>query len=41
MYSIDDNLWGQAIECGEMEDPGGAPPPGVVDDEFPTETEPP
>jgi len=29
LYSIDDNLWGRAIECGEMEDPWAVPPPGV------------
>lgn len=29
VYSIDDNLWGRAIECGEMEDPWRQPPPGV------------
>ncbi len=29
LYSIDDNLWGRAIECGEMEDPWRQPPPGV------------
>ena len=29
LYSIDDNLWGRAIECGEMEDPGAEPPEGV------------
>jgi len=29
MYSIDDNLWGRAIECGEMEDPWAEPPTGV------------
>jgi argininosuccinate synthase len=28
-YSIDDNLWGRAIECGEMEDPWSRPPEGV------------
>jgi argininosuccinate synthase len=28
-YSIDDNLWGRAIECGEMEDPWATPPEGV------------
>jgi argininosuccinate synthase len=28
-YSIDENLWGRAIECGEMEDPW-APPPNDV-----------
>ncbi len=26
IYSIDENLWGRAIECGEMEDPWAAPP---------------
>ncbi len=29
VYSIDDNLWGRAIECGEMEDPWAVPPWGV------------
>jgi argininosuccinate synthase len=29
IYSIDDNLWGRAIECGEMEDPWAQPPEGV------------
>jgi argininosuccinate synthase len=29
IYSIDDNLWGRAIECGEMEDPWARPPEGV------------
>jgi argininosuccinate synthase len=29
LYSIDDNLWGRAIECGEMEDPWAAPPDDV------------
>jgi argininosuccinate synthase len=29
VYSIDDNLWGRAIECGEMEDPWRVPPRGV------------
>ncbi len=29
LYSIDDNLWGRAIECGEMEDPWAEPPSGV------------
>ncbi|MGI8710556.1 MAG: argininosuccinate synthase [Acidimicrobiales bacterium] len=29
VYSIDDNLWGRAIECGEMEDPWAVPPTGV------------
>jgi argininosuccinate synthase len=26
IYSIDENLWGRAIECGAMEDPWAAPP---------------
>lgn len=26
-YSIDENLWGRAIECGELEDPWRAAPP--------------
>ncbi len=29
VYSIDDNLMGRAIECGEMEDPWATPPKGV------------
>lgn len=29
IYSIDDNLFGRAIECGEMEDPWNIPPDGV------------
>ena len=29
VYSIDDNLVGRAIECGEMEDPWAVPPEGV------------
>jgi argininosuccinate synthase len=29
LYSIDENLWGRAIECGEMEDPWVAPPQDV------------
>ncbi|MHB8439335.1 MAG: argininosuccinate synthase [Acidimicrobiales bacterium] len=29
LYSIDENLWGRAIECGEMEDPWAAPPGDV------------
>ncbi|HEX7166264.1 MAG TPA: argininosuccinate synthase [Acidimicrobiales bacterium] len=40
LYSIDDNLWGRAIECGEMEDPWAEPPPGVWLLTRPTETEP-
>jgi argininosuccinate synthase len=40
LYSIDDNLWGRAIECGEMEDPWAVPPPGVWLMTKPTATEP-
>ena len=40
VYSIDDNLWGRAIECGEMEDPWATPPPGVWQMTVPTATEP-
>jgi argininosuccinate synthase len=29
LYSIDDNLWGRAIECGAMEDPWSRPPEDV------------
>jgi argininosuccinate synthase len=39
LYSIDDNLWGRAIECGEMEDPWAVPPPGVWLLTKPTATE--
>jgi argininosuccinate synthase len=39
LYSIDDNLWGRAIECGEMEDPWAIPPPGVWSMTVPTATE--
>src|SRR5437588_5206291 len=40
VYSIDDNLWGRAIECGEMEDPWAVPPPGVWSLTTPSATEP-
>jgi argininosuccinate synthase len=40
LYSIDDNLWGRAIECGEMEDPWAVPPPGVWSMTKQTATEP-
>ena len=39
VYSIDDNLWGRAIECGEMEDPWAVPPQGVWLLTKPTATE--
>jgi argininosuccinate synthase len=40
VYSIDDNVWGRAIECGEMEDPWNVPPKGVWLLTEPTATEP-
>jgi argininosuccinate synthase len=40
IYSIDDNLWGRAIECGEMEDPWAEPPDGVWEMTRVTATEP-
>jgi argininosuccinate synthase len=40
LYSIDDNLWGRAIECGEMEDPWAEPPDGVWQMTRRTATEP-
>ena len=40
VYSIDDNLWGRAIECGEMEDPWNRPPQGVWSLTKQTATEP-
>ncbi len=39
-YSIDENLWGKAIECGEMEDPWAPPPPDVFTLTAATATEP-
>src|SRR3546814_5379516 len=29
VYSIDDNSWGRAIACGEMQEPWNRQPPGV------------
>jgi argininosuccinate synthase len=40
VYSIDDNIWGRAIECGEMEDPWAVPPQGVWLLTEPTATDP-
>ena len=40
LYSIDENLWGRAIECGEMEDPWTSPPADVYTLTRPTATEP-
>ncbi|HLB26557.1 MAG TPA: argininosuccinate synthase, partial [Dehalococcoidia bacterium] len=30
-YSIDENLWGRAVECGVLEDPWQEPPPEVYE----------
>jgi argininosuccinate synthase len=40
VYSIDQNLWGRAIECGVLEDPWSAPPEDVFALTRPTATEP-
>jgi len=40
LYSIDENLWGRAIECGVMEDPWVAPPDDVYATTIATATEP-
>jgi argininosuccinate synthase len=40
LYSIDENLWGRAIECGAMEDPWTSPPDDVYTLTVPTATEP-
>ncbi len=29
IYSVDDNLWGRAVECGALEDPWATPPDDV------------
>jgi len=39
-YSIDENLWGKAIECGVLEDPWESPPEDVYTLTRPTATEP-
>ncbi len=39
-YSIDENLWGRAIECGAIEDPWNAPPDDVYVLTRPTRKEP-
>jgi argininosuccinate synthase len=39
-YSIDENLWGKAIECGVLEDPWAAPPEEVYTLTRPTAIEP-
>jgi argininosuccinate synthase len=40
LYSIDENLWGRAIECGVIEDPWNRPPEDVYAMTVPTATEP-
>ena len=40
LYSIDDNLWGRAVECGILEDPWAAPPEDVYAMTVPTATDP-
>ena len=40
LYSIDENLWGKAIECGVIEDPWNRPPEDVYSMTVPTATEP-
>lgn len=40
LYSIDQNLWGRAIEAGEMEDPWVKPPQGIYQTTVQSATEP-
>ena len=40
LYSIDENLWGKAIECGVIEDPWNRPPEDVYTMTVPTATTP-
>ena len=40
LYSIDENLWGRAIECGVIEDPWNQPPADVYTMTRPTAVEP-
>ena len=40
LYSIDENLWGRAIECGVMEDPWVSPPDDVYATTVVTRTDP-
>ncbi|MDQ4097242.1 MAG: argininosuccinate synthase [Actinomycetota bacterium] len=39
-YSIDQNLWGRAVECGALEDPWAPPPDDVYDLTVPVTSEP-
>jgi argininosuccinate synthase len=38
-YSVDQNLWGRAVECGVLEDPWAEPPPDVLELTVPTASE--
>ena len=40
IYSIDENIWGRAIECGALEDPWAAPPEDVFALTVPVATSP-
>jgi len=40
IYSIDENLWGRAVECGAIEDPWAAPPGDVYERTVVRATEP-
>ena len=40
LYSIDENLWGRAIECGVLEDPWNAPPDDIYTLTRPTAVDP-
>ena len=40
IYSIDENIWGRAIECGILEDPWAAPPEDVFALTVPVATDP-
>jgi argininosuccinate synthase len=40
LYSIDENLWGKAIECGAIEDPWASPPDDAYTLTRPVETAP-
>ncbi|MFP5317243.1 MAG: argininosuccinate synthase [Acidimicrobiia bacterium] len=39
-YSVDENLWGRAVECGVLEDPWARPPDDVYEMTVPVATEP-
>ncbi|HVL26960.1 MAG TPA: argininosuccinate synthase [Acidimicrobiales bacterium] len=38
-YSVDENLWGRAVECGVLEDPWASPPADVYEMTVPVATE--